>query len=111
MNTAAGGALTRRHANPAPTIARSSTVRSPRSTSPAAFAADFPGDDAHQFPRPDATGQVTGDARCQRDLRPGRVHGGTWSWVPYLVTLLVASGVAYLSIKAINRTSDKRNQP
>lgn len=36
---------------------------------------------------------------------------GNWSWVPYLVTLLVASGVAYLSIKAINRTSDKRSQP
>lgn len=35
---------------------------------------------------------------------------GNWSWVPYLVTLLVASGVAYLSIKAINRTT-KRNEP
>ena len=36
---------------------------------------------------------------------------GNWSWVPYLITLVVASGVAYLSVKAINRTSDKRNQP
>jgi len=30
---------------------------------------------------------------------------GNWSWVPYLVTLLVASGVAYLALKAVNRTS------
>jgi hypothetical protein len=32
---------------------------------------------------------------------------GNWSWVPYLITLLVASGVAYVSIKAISRTSKK----
>lgn len=30
---------------------------------------------------------------------------GNWSWVPYLITLLVASGVAYLALKAVNRTS------
>ncbi len=41
---------------------------------------------------------------------------GNWSWVPYLITLLVASGVVYLSIKAINRNTAKtasstRNQP
>ena len=28
---------------------------------------------------------------------------GNWSWVPYLVTLLVASGVTYLALKAVNR--------
>lgn len=33
---------------------------------------------------------------------------GNWSWVPYLVTLLVASGVVYASIKAIGRTSVKK---
>lgn len=33
---------------------------------------------------------------------------GNWSWVPYLVTLLVASGVVYAAIKAINRTTAKR---
>lgn len=32
---------------------------------------------------------------------------GNWSWVPYLITLLVASGVVYASIKAINRTGTK----
>lgn len=41
---------------------------------------------------------------------------GNWSWVPYLITLLVASGVVYASIKAIGRTTAKpavstRNQP
>lgn len=35
---------------------------------------------------------------------------GNWSWVPYLVTLLVASAVTYASLKAVNRTT-KRNQP
>lgn len=32
---------------------------------------------------------------------------GNWSWVPYLITLLVASGVVYASLKAINRTTSK----
>lgn len=35
---------------------------------------------------------------------------GHWSWVPYLITLLVASGVAYASIKAIGRTSAKKGK-
>jgi len=35
---------------------------------------------------------------------------GNWSWVPYLITLLVASGVVYAALKAINRTSAKKGE-
>lgn len=41
----------------------------------------------------------------------GTTFTGNWSWVPYLITLAVASAVIYLALKAINRNVSKRKQP
>ena len=41
----------------------------------------------------------------------GTALTGNWSWLPYLITLAVASLVVYLSLKAINRNVSKRKQP
>ena len=38
----------------------------------------------------------------------GTTFTGNLSWIPYFITLIVASGVIYLSLKAIKRNSSRR---